>query len=153
MSTKPTEIDEQIEEQEELSDEEVAEIASKEISKRDKKIKELEKQVAISKMYSTPEEEQNPVTMEDCLKTLNNENSCNYDYAEAIVNAIDIEASKGVENPFGDEGLKVRDFLKDVIDTCDGDKSKFVSVYQSKIGADDKNVAAAYNAKYGKFMN
>ena len=122
----------------EKTDLEIAELASKEISERDKKIRELEKQLAKSKLMSNPDEEPEIVrTKEDCLKTIFDSKVSNYDYAVAVCDLVDIETKAGRPNPLGKDGDAVYDFLDDCIACCDGDKSKFPSVYQAKIGKDD----------------
>lgn len=50
------------------------------------------------------------------------------------------EVENGRPNPLGKDGGKVCDFFEDVIDECAEDKSRFISIYQAKIGADDKKL-------------
>lgn len=137
-----------VENEEELSDEEIAELASKELQKKDKEIAKLKKDLAKAKLLSTAEdEEEEPLSREECIKRISDTRTTNYDYAEAVIGLVDDELSKGNPNPLGKNGKEVYDFFKDVIEECDGDKSRFTSIYQSRLGADDKSVAMAYNKR------
>lgn len=123
---------------EELNDIEIAELANKELRRKEEEINKLKKELAQVKLYSTSkEEEERIVTEEDCFKTITDINSCNYDYAQAVVDLVDIKSKSGLENPLGKNGSEVYDFFKEIIEECDGDKNRFTSIYQSKIGNDD----------------
>lgn len=131
------EVKEQTENQ--MSDLEIAEMASKEIANRDKKIKELERQIAKDKLLYQPKEEEVEIvrSREDCLKSIFDPKTCNYDYAVAVCDFVDIEIKAGRPNPLGKDGDAVYEFLDNCIADCNGDKAKFVSIYQSKIGKDE----------------
>ena len=134
------------EEAEKLTEIEIAELANKEMRKKDAEIAKLTKELAKAKLLSVAEEEEtSQVTREECLKVLGDSNTSNYDYAQAVVDLVDIEIAEGRPNPLGRDGEKVQEFFKDVLKECGDDKSRFPAVYQSKIGADDKLIAAAYN--------
>ena len=125
-------------EQELEDDVEIAELARQELDKRDKEIKKLKKELAQSKLLREPQEEQMQVrTKEECLDVILNSSACNYDYAVAVCDLVDIERGAGRPNPLGKDGDKVYDFFDECIASCNGDKTKFPSVYQSKIGNDD----------------
>ena len=135
-------------EQEEVSDEELAVLANKEIRKRDEEIQKLRKQLNREKLLSkAEEEEEEPLSREECIKRLSDSRTTNYDYAEAVIGLVDDELAKGNPNPLGRNGKEVYDFFKDVIEECDGDKSRFTSIYQARLGADDPSVAMAYNKR------
>ena len=106
-----------------ISDDEIAVLANKEIRKRDNEIIELKKELAKLKLYSDAEENQksDELSIEQYKKILSDGNASNYDIALAVT--------------------------KDVIDECAEDKSRFISIYQAKIGADDKKTAMAYNKR------
>lgn len=140
-------------EEQELSEVEIAELANKKLKEKDKEITDLKRQLAREKLLSngSPEEEEVEVrSKEELLKVLANEHTTNYDYAEAVCDLVDLEKNEGNPNPLGEDGDKVYDFFRDVLETCGEDKSRFVSVYQAKIGPDDKAVAMAFNARNKK---
>lgn len=124
---------------EELTDIEIAELANKELRKREDEILKLKKELAQAKLYSTAEEEEerNPLTKDECIKIISDIKTCNYDYAQAVIDLVDYETYEGRENPLGKHGNEVYEFFKDVLEECNGDKNRFTSVYQSKIGNDD----------------
>lgn len=129
----------------EMSDVEIAELANKEIKLRDAKIAELNKELAKAKLYQeAPEPDEGKMTREECIKVIGDASSSNYDYAGAVVNLVEIEEAEGRPNPLGDEGKEVYQFFKNVLSACDGDKSAFTSVYQSKLKEDDREVTLAY---------
>lgn len=140
------------EQEETLTDEEIALLANKEIRDRDKKIKELTKELNKAKLLSTAEdEEEEPLSREECIKRLSDTRTTNYDYAEAVIGLVDAELADGNPNPLGKNGEQVYEFFKECIEECDGDKSRFTSIYQAKLAPDDKSVAMAYNSrKYKK---
>lgn len=136
------------EEQTELSDLEIAELANKEIKARDKEIADLKKELAKAKLLSDGEDETAEVmSKEECIKRISDSGTTNYDYAEAVVNLVDREVEEGRPNPLGTNGDKVYEFFKEVLDECEGDKAMFTSIYQSRLAPDDKSVAMAYNKR------
>lgn len=140
---------EDIVEEEELDDIEIAEVANEEIRKRDKEIADLKKKFALEKMRkgNEEEEEEKVMTKKECLDIISNPNSLNYDYAQATVNLHDMEVANGNVSPLGKKGKEVRDFLSNCIEECNGDKSKFTHIYQSNLKPDDPKVTAAYNSR------
>jgi hypothetical protein len=132
-----------------ISDEEIAVLANKEIRKRDNEIIELKKELAKLKLYSDAEENQesDELSIEQYKKILSDGNASNYDIALAVTKIARHEVENGRPNPLGKDGGKVCDFFEDVINECAEDKSRFVSIYQAKIGADDKKTAMAYNKR------
>lgn len=139
---------EQQQQQQEQTDIEIAELANKEIRARDAEISKLKKELAQQKLYSTAsEEEDTPKTAEDCLAVISDSNSCSYDIMENFCDLRDIQVAEGKPDPFGSEGAQVTKFLRDVIEECDGDKSRFHSIYQARLGADDPSIAMAYNKR------
>lgn len=137
--------------EEEMSDEEVAELGARLLSEKDREIASLKKQVNKMKLLSAaPEEEEQTLTEEECLKVIGDPHSTNYDYAVAAVGLHNIAVEEGRDSPLGEMGQEVADFFQSVIDRCDGDKSVFPSVYQSMIGPDDKAVAMAYKQRKNK---
>ena len=136
------------ENQEELEDVEIADLANKEIRSRDAEIAKLKKDLAKAKLYSTAEEEEEePLTREECVKRLSDSRTTNYDYAEAVVGIVDLELSEGRPNPLGKNGEEVYNFFKDVLEECGDDKSRFTSIYQARLGADDPSTAMAYKKR------
>lgn len=134
--------------EEDLTDEEIAVLANKEIRKKDDEISRLKKDLAKAKLLSQAEdEEEEPLSREECLKRLSDNRTTNYEYAEAVIGLVDNELSNGNPNPLGKNGKEVYDFFKSVIEECDGDKTRFTSIYQARLGADDKSVAMAYNKR------
>ena len=136
--------------EEELSDEEIAELANKELRKKDDEIAKLKKDLAKAKLLSTADdEEEEPLSREECIKRLSDIRTTNYDYAEAVIGLVDAELAEGKPNPLGKNGKEVYEFFKDVIEECDGDKTRFTSIYQARLGADDKSAALAYQKRKG----
>lgn len=134
--------------EEELEEVEIAELANKEIRSKDAEIAKLKKDLAKAKLYSTAEEEEEePLTREECVKRLSDSRTTNYDYAEAVVGIVDLELSEGRPNPLGKNGEEVYNFFKDVLEECGDDKSRFTSIYQARLGADDPSTAMAYKKR------
>ena len=134
--------------EEELEDVEIAELANKEIRGKDAEIAKLKRDLAKAKLYSTAEEEEEePLTREECIRRLGDSRTTNYDYAEAVVGIVDLELSEGRPNPLGKNGEEVYNFFKDVLEECGDDKSRFTSIYQARLGADDPSTAMAYKKR------
>lgn len=133
------------EQEEELSDIEIAELANKEIKARDAEIAKLKKDLAKAKLLSQDEgDEPQIMSKEDCFKILGSDNECAYDVARAVVDLYDNCIEEGNENPMVVEyGQEVRDFFEDCLNECGDNKSKFIAVYQAKLGEDDPQVAIA----------
>ena len=139
------EQNEENKQQEEMDDIELAELANKELRKKEEEIAKLKKDLAKAKLYSeAEEEEEETLSREECVSRLSDMRTTNYDCIEAVVNLVDLELAEGHENPLGKNGQEIYDFLKDCIDECGDDKSRFTAVYQSKLGADDPKIALAY---------
>lgn len=134
---------------ENLTEIEIAELANKELRKKEEEIAKLKKELAKAKLYSEAEEgeEEETLSREECIKRISDNRTTNYDYAEAVVGLVDYELAKGNVNPLGKDGKAIYDFFKDVIEECDGDKSRFTSIYQARLGADDPSVAMAYKKR------
>lgn len=136
------------EQEEDLSELEIAELANKELRKKEEEIAKLKKDLARAKLLSkAEEEEEEPLSREECLKRLSDTRTTNYDYAEAVIGLVDAELEEGKPNPLGKNGKEVYDFFKDVIEECDGDKTRFTSIYQARLGADDPSIAMAYKKR------
>ena len=139
---------EQIEQQaQELTDIEIAELARQKLNEKDKEIANLKKDLAKQKLLTeTPseDEEDELPTKEECIKTLGSSSTTNYDYAVAVCRLVDIETEEGRPNPLGVNGDEVYKFFKGVIEDCNGDKSRFTSIYQAKIGNDRPEDVRAY---------
>lgn len=134
---------------ENLTDIEISELANAELRKRDAEIAQLRRDLAKAKLYSTAddESEEPTLTREEALKVISDGCTSNYDYAVAVCELCDREAEAGNPNPLGRDGEAVCQFFRDVIEECDGDKSRFTSVYQARLGADDPQIAMAYNKR------
>lgn len=140
--------EQEVKNEEELEDVEIADLANKEIRSRDAEIAKLKKDLAKAKLYSkAEEEEEEPLTREECVKRLSDSRTTNYDYAEAVVGIVDLELSEGRPNPLGKNGEEVYNFFKDVLEECGDDKSRFTSIYQARLGADDPSTAMAYKKR------
>lgn len=136
---------EEKQQQEEMDDIELAELANRELRKKEEEIAKLKKDLAKAKLYSeAEEEEEETLSREECVSRLSDVRTTNYDCIESVVNLVDLELAEGHENPLGKNGQEIYDFLKDCIDECGDDKSRFTAVYQSKLGADDPTIALAY---------
>lgn len=128
-----------------LSDLDIAELANKELKRKELEIAKLKKELAQAKLYSVAEDEEPKVlTREECIKQLGNNRITNYDYAETVCNLVDIEKADGKSNPLGKNGEEVYKFFKDVIEECGDDKSRFPSIYQARLGNDPTQTAMAY---------
>lgn len=137
--------DEKNPQEEELTDIEIAELANQKIKEKDKEIEKLKKDLAKQKLLTVvDEEEEEPMSREECLKRLSASNTTNYEYAEAVVGLVDLELADGKPNPLGRNGQQVYDFFKECLEDCNGEPSRFTSVYQSKIGNDEPSIAMAY---------
>ena len=137
--------------QEEMDDLEIAKLANEELKKKDKEISDLKKQLAKEKLLSQAEEEERELpTREDCLKVINSNNTTNYDYAQAVLDLVDNARNDNQPNPLGKNGDAIYDFFKECIEECDGDKNRFTSIYQSRLGEDDLSVQMAYNKRNRK---
>lgn len=140
--------EQEVKNEEELEEVEIAELANKEIRNKDAEIAKLKRDLAKAKLYSTAEEdEEEPLTREECVKRLSDSRTTNYDYAEAVVGIVDLELSEGRPNPLGKNGEEVYNFFKDVLEECGDDKSRFTSIYQARLGADDPSTAMAYKKR------
>ena len=140
--------DERTDGAEEMEEVEIAELANKEIRSKDAEIAKLKRDLAKAKLYSTAEEEEEePLTREECVKRLGDSRISNYDYAEAVVVLVDLELAEGRPIPLGKNGDEVYAFFKDVLEECGDDKSRFTSIYQSRLGADDPTTAMAYKKR------
>lgn len=127
------------------SDMTIAEEAAKLISEKDKRIKELETEIARAKLYRTVDTEEEPVpTREDYLKVLSASDTTNYDYAEAVIGLRQLELLKGRPDPLGEDGEDVAAFLQSIIEDCNGDKTAFPALYGARLGQDLPADAAAY---------
>lgn len=132
----------------EMTDEEIAVLANQKIREQDKEIAKLKKELNKMKLFSTVEPDEEPVlTRDECLKIIFDSNTSQYDYADAVCKLVECDREAGKPNPLGQEGDKVYDFLKDVLDRCDGDKDSFISIYQSRVQDDSQAIAAAYKAR------
>lgn len=139
---------ENVEQEEELTEMELAELANKKLREKDEEIKKLTKELAKQKLLSSGEEEEEElISREECIKRISSSNTCNYDYAEAVIALVDHEVNAGNPNPLGKDGEEVYEFFKEVLEACDGDKSRFTSIYQAKIGDDPKEVAMAWKKR------
>ena len=144
------EVEVEVEEGQEqvLDDDEIAVLAAKKLREKDDEIKKLKRDLAKEKLLSTPQEEVAEIrSKEELLKVITDPNVSNYDYAQAVVELHESEIENGNQSPLGRNGQEVSDFFKEVIEDCDGDKSRFPAVYQAKLGADDPKVAMAYKAR------
>lgn len=134
--------------QEELSDIEIAELANKKLKEKDAEIAQLKKDLAKEKLLSTaPEDDDELMSKEDCINEMNDIRTSNYDFAVAALDLVDNELSDGKPNPLGKNGEAIYNFLKDTIEECDGDKSRFTSIYQARLGPDDPSVAMAFRKR------
>lgn len=128
-----------------LSEIDIAELANKELRKKEEENSKLRRELAQAKLYSLAEDVETEVmSKEDCIKVIGDSRTSNYDYAEAVVALVDNEKENGKPNPLGKNGEQVYNFFKDVIEECGDDKSRFTSVYQARLGADEPQIAMAY---------
>lgn len=129
-----------------ISDIEIATLANEELKKRDYEINTLKKELAKSKLYSQVNEEPK-MTKNECINIISGGNEIsNYEYATAVLRLVDIANENSEPNPLGANGDNVYNFLNMIIAECDGDKSRFVPIYQSKIGADPSNIGLKYKS-------
>lgn len=140
--------DEEKKEEEVTDDIELAELANRELRKKEEEIAKLRKDLAKAKLLSTAEEEEEePLSREECVKRISDNRTTNYDYAEAVCGLVDAELAEGRPNPLGRNGDAVYNFFKECLEECGDDKSRFPAVYQARIGADDPSVAMAYKRR------
>ena len=137
--------------EENLSDEEIAELANAEIRKKNEEIAKLKKDLAKAKLYSEATEESEELLLsEEYKKALSDNTNTNYDVAYNAVKLCEAYEKEGNTSPYdavfklGEESEDVYTFLKNAVDACDGDKSQFVSIYQSMLAPDDPKIAAVY---------
>lgn len=135
-------------EEEVIDDIELAELANRELRKKEEEIAKLRKDLAKAKLLSTAEEEEEePLSREECVNRISDNRTTNYDYAEAVCGLVDAELAEGRPNPLGRNGDMVYNFFKECLEECGDDKSRFPAVYQARIGADDASVAMAYKRR------
>ena len=145
MAKPVTPVEPPVDDGQNLTDIEIAELANQELRKKDAELAKLKKELAQAKLYSVAEDEEPEVlTRDECIKRLGNNRITNYDYAETVCNLVDIEKADGKPNPLGKNGEEVYKFFKDVVEECGDDKSRFPSVYQARLGNDDTQTAMAY---------
>lgn len=132
----------------EISDDELAILANKEIKKRDEEIRKLKLELNKAKLLSTAEDEkEEELSVKDCRTAMYDNHVNMYDYAKACVGIIEDAQSRGIQDAFGEDTENLRQFFSDVINACYGDKSKFIPFYQASLGPDDKQVSAAYGKR------
>lgn len=130
---------------EQMSDIDVAEEASKMLKEKDKEIAKLKKDLAIQKLYTQVEpEEETQLTRDECIKRLSAQDTTNYDYAEAVVRLSEIEVAQGHPHPLGEDGEAITELFRGILEDCNGDKSLFPSIYKSRVGADRPEDLASY---------
>ena len=134
---------------EELSDLEIAELANKELRKRDAEISKLKKDLAQLKLLSTADtdEEVPDMSVEDARKVLFDSRSTNYDIMKAVSVIAENEVNEGRPNPLGKDGEEVKQFIDDCLEECGDDKSRFTQIYQAAIGNDPPEIAAAWKKR------
>lgn len=126
-----------------LTDEDIAELANRELRKKDEEVAKLRKELAKAKLLSEAEDDEEELpTAEECIKVIGSSETNNYDYAVAVCNLVDVRKEEGKENPLGKNGDAVYKFFKDVLDECGDDKSRFASVYQAKIDNDPVGIGS-----------
>lgn len=131
--------------QQEISDQDIAEIARNEMAKRDEEIKKLRKELAIKSMYTQVDNQETDLpTREECVEALSKGDTSNYDYWVYALRLRDIELAAERPDPFGEVGEELSTFVKGLIDECADDKSSFSAVYQARLGKDRPEDLAAY---------
>ena len=132
-------------EEEQLTDIDIAEQANKLLKGKDKEIADLKKQLAQMKLLQQTDdsEEEERMTEEECMAVILNPNASDYDIVDACAKLAGISEERG-DKIFGPHQEEIKEFFEDVIESCNGDKSRFNSVYQSLIGADPKEIAAGF---------
>lgn len=145
MAQEEKQVTQQQQQDQQNSDMTIAEEAAKLISEKDKRIKELETEMARAKLYRTVDTEEEPVpTREDYLKVLSASDTTNYDYAEAVIGLRQLELLEGRPDPLGEDGEDVAAFLQGILEDCNGDKTAFPALYGARLGQDLPADAAAY---------
>ncbi len=122
----------------------IAEEANAEIQKWKKKAEDAEKELAREKLYKRVDTPEQPEFDENkAWENFFNPNSCSYDIFKNALDIYDNNKAKGVED--SDEYTpEVMEFVRDVLSSCEGDKTKFHSVYQAKLGKDTREAELAY---------
>lgn len=140
------------EQEQELTDIEIAELANKELKNKEAEIVKLKKELAKQKLYSKYDEEDDTpkLTKEQNLELINNPNVCDYDRMEAFCNLSDIEIEEKGVSSFGPQAEEITSFIRGCLEDCEGDKSKFHSIYQARIGNDSPEIAFAYSKRNSK---
>ena len=140
--------------EEELNDLELAELANKEIKKRDEEIAKLKKDLAKAKLYSeATEEEEELLSSKEYRTKIADNNNTNYDVAYNSVKLCEALKAEGDIDPYNsvfrleEDSEDVYTFLKSCVDACEGDKSQFTAIYQSALAPDDAKIAAAYRKR------
>lgn len=137
------------EQEQELTDIEIAELANKELKNKEAEIAKLKKELAKQKLYSKYDEEEDTpkLTKEENWKIVNNPNVHDYDRMEALCNLSDIEIEEKGVSSFGPQAKEITEFIRSCLEDCNGDKSKFYSIYQARIGNDPPEIALAYSKR------
>ena len=138
--------------EQELTDIEVAELANRKLKEKDKEIEKLKKDLAREKLLSggSEEQEEEKVSLEDALKVIDSDSSCNYDIGKAFCDACDALVEKGREEEIDDCQRATYNFMKEVLEEVGDDKSRFTAVYQALLPNDEKSVSMAYRARNKK---
>ena len=139
-------------EEKELTDIEIAELANKKIKEKNEEIEKLKKELAREKLLSESSEEDKTeeVSLEDALKVIDNDNSCNYDIAKAYCDACDALVREKREEEIDDCQMATYNFFQEVLEEVGDDKSRFTAVYQAMLPNDEKSVSMAYKARNRK---
>lgn len=129
-----------------MDDVEIAELAAKELSKKDDEIMQLKRELAKAKLYSVPKEEPTEVLMtkEEALEKMQDPHISNLDYCKAVCRVVDIEREAGNPNPLTPDGDKVYDYFKKCIDESGGDSKKFLHIYQAGLQDDPLEIKRAW---------
>lgn len=133
-----------------LEDIDIAEQANKIIKDKDKEIYGLKKQIAQMKLLQdAPETVELPKerSAEEAMKDIYNEHSSNYDIMKGVLDVIKANEREGKGNSdigTPEEVEKFVNFLEEVFEACDGDKSSFNAYYQAMLSEDEPKDRQAY---------
>lgn len=129
-----------------LTEVEIAELARKELDKEREKNRQLTRELAKAKLFTTVDDEPEEVmSSADCRKIIAASDTTNYDYWAAVIQLCKNETSENKPHPLGEHGEDIITFVEGVIEECEGDKTAFSSLYQARLGKDRPEDAAMYD--------
>lgn len=141
-------LEQNVQPQQEMTDEDIVVIAHKEIKKAQEEAAIARKELNKFKLLYNPEEQkaETLLPIEEYQKMTDDPNSSNIQFWKGVVGRAKCEMEEKGSSFLGKYHEDIVNFAEECIDESNGDAEVFRSIYQSKLGADDKASIMAYNA-------